>query len=895
MNFQSNLIVCGLLQVTLVAIAGLIAVAISGRWSRVSAARLSLTTLTAIMLLTALAFVRWPSWLDANSPSNAAVAEKAVVSALTSGSPSNTFDPATTQLETFGAREFISAGIEGLRNMNREGLPFQTPGTPSNTGPSVSVAMPWSRWFSGIFIGGIALGVIRLIGGMIGVRLMVRSSRPVQNDDLRELVDVLSAELRCTSFIDLRESTHLVTAATVGWRRAVILISKSWKSWSHDQLRSVLAHEIAHIVRGDFASNVAAQLGLALHFYHPLVHWLVNRLRLEQELAADAMAARVVGGSQAYLRAIGELALLQSKEQVSWPAHAFLPTRRTFLRRIEMLRDMKLFSDRAPLAVRVSSLVAVLGVTLAVAGIRPPGTSSPSQTMAGQPSPVTTTNEPTAAQEAPAMEAKYVPANVLAVAVFRPSELVPIYKQAREKAEGKASDSENAAVELMSKCKSATVVMSIPDPAQDTEPIGVALSFTDKAARDSAAEMMAPGDNYQKEKLLLAEIEVQGPTARYFADDTTLVFGGVDTVKSMVLAGPSSLSMLTQTDAWAAAAKGTIAVAVLPASLKTIMVSSPPNPVVGMFSPFWMLADSHTLGIALREKAEIKLVSTSPDEKSAKVIQTSMTAAVSMLTGMLASEKVSLPESIRPAVETIEEMLNSQSVERNGNQTTLTICGDTKAQTDAFVAILVPAIVQARVAAKRVQQKNNMKQIMLAMHNYHASHGSFPPAILVDAASGAKRSWRVELLPYLEQDALYQQYLKDQPWDSDSNKAVLAKMPDVFRHPTMPEGTTNASVFAAVGEGLVFEKDNITGTKIQEITDGTSNTVTMFEARRDIPWTKPEDILVDLSEDKMPEFGGYFEGGGWAGLADGSVRFISSQLHIKTLKAILTRAGGEPL
>ena len=559
-----------------------------------------------------------------------------------------------------------------------------------------------------------------------------------------------------------------------------------------------------------------------------------------------------------------------------------------------MLRDMKLLSDQAPLALRVSSLAAVLAVTLAVAGIRPPGSSSSTQALAGQPSPLTA-NGPATSQDASALEAKYVPANALAVAVVRPSELQPICKQAMDKVGGTLSDNETAMLDLMSKCTSATLVIVSPDSTQGREPmIAFALSFSDKVARDAAAQIMGPGDNdqYQKEKVLLAEIEVQGTFARYFANDTTLVVGDVDIVKSMVVTGPSSLSALTQTEAWTAASKGTIAVAVDPAGIKTIMASAPPNPVVAMLSPFWLQADGHTLGITLREKVEMKLVSSSPDEKNAKALQSSITAAGAMLTGMVASQKDSVPESIKPAVETIEGMLSSPSVERTGNQTTFTISGDTKAQTDALVSFLVPAIIQAKQAAKRSQQQNNFKQIMLAMHNYNAAYGHFPPAVLIDADSGMKRSWRVELLPYVEHAELYNQYRKDQPWDSEANKAVLAKMPDVFRHPSMPEGSTNATIFAAIGKGLVFESDDKAGTQFRDITDGSSNTICIVEARRDIPWTKPEDIEMDLNAKKLPDLGFQPEGF-FVGISDGSVRFISNSIDLQLWKALLTRAGGE--
>lgn len=181
---------------------------------------------------------------------------------------------------------------------------------------------------------------------------------------------------------------------------------------------------------------------------------------------------------------------------------------------------------------------------------------------------------------------------------------------------------------------------------------------------------------------------------------------------------------------------------------------------------------------------------------------------------------------------------------------------------------------------------------MLAMHNYHDVNKHFPPAIVIDSASGVERSWRIELLPYLEQQNLYEQYRKDQPWDSEANKAVLARMPGVFRHPSLPEGTTNTSIFAAVGKGLVFEKDIHKGTELQEITDGSSNTIAIVEANREIPWTKPQDIEFDLSQDKLPELG--FVPEGWiVGICDGSVRFVSKSIDLATWKKLLTRAGGE--
>lgn len=892
----SNLLVCGLLQVTLVAAAGLMIVAVSSRWSRNSAARFSFVTLVAIVALTAMAFVPLPSWLDVrNSNDNSALPNSRNASNSSSEDLGQSDAQELTQPVPFGIAEFLSAGVEGLRNLNRTDALISSTSDPTGIAQVPAREVTWRLWFAWLFAAGIVLGLIRLIGGIVGVGLMVRSSRPLRNVRLQEMLDVLSAELSCPVPIELRECQRLATAATVGWRRPVILISGTWKSWSDNQLRSVLAHEIAHIVRQDFASTLAAQMGLAIHFYHPLVHWLVNRLRLEQELVADAMAARAVGGPQTYLSSIGELALLQSKEQVSWPAQSFLPTRRTFLRRIEMLRDMKLLADRAPLALRAGSLISLVAVTMAVAGIRPPGATTIVQVAAAEPAPGTATAVAVSVlQQTAALEARYVPADVLAVAVFRPAEVIDTYQLARSLTEVAMSDAEKAATDQMAKCRFATVVMSIPDRQAGTlgEPFGVMLSFADKSARDAAAQWLTPGNSFRKENLVLAEIEVQGPRARYFPDDTTLIFGGTDTLKSMVLAGPSSLSMLTQSEAWTEATNGTIAVAVNPTGLRTLMADAPPNPIGGMFSAFWMQADSHTLGVTLGDSAHLKLVTASPDEESAKAVEATLNAGLVIVTGMIRNQKATVPAEHRQAVEAFENFLNSKQLLRESNLITLSFKGDGTTLDNTIAQLLMPALTSSRQAAQRAQQMNNFKQIMLAMHNYQDVNGHFPSAVIVDAASGVERSWRVELLPFLASADLYEQYRKDQPWDSDANKAVLEKMPSVFRHPTMPARTTNTSVFAAVGKGLVFEPANHKGTALREITDGTSNTIAIVEANRDIPWTKPQDIEFDLTQDTLPELV-ITQEGFIVGICDGSVRFLSKKIDVATLKKLLTRAGQE--
>jgi prepilin-type processing-associated H-X9-DG protein len=148
----------------------------------------------------------------------------------------------------------------------------------------------------------------------------------------------------------------------------------------------------------------------------------------------------------------------------------------------------------------------------------------------------------------------------------------------------------------------------------------------------------------------------------------------------------------------------------------------------------------------------------------------------------------------------------------------------------------------------------------------------------------------VAILPYIEQDALYRAYQFNEPWDSSANRRVLEQMPALFRSPSADPRSTSSSYFVLTGPETIFSGKE--GAKFQQITDGTSNTLLIVEARRDIPWTKPEDIPYESGQ-PLPKLGGYTQGGFNAAFADGSVRFLHEAIDEKMLRALITKAGGE--
>ncbi len=200
----------------------------------------------------------------------------------------------------------------------------------------------------------------------------------------------------------------------------------------------------------------------------------------------------------------------------------------------------------------------------------------------------------------------------------------------------------------------------------------------------------------------------------------------------------------------------------------------------------------------------------------------------------------------------------------------------------------------AREAARRATSQNNMKHLALALHNYADARGHFPPAVVLGPDGKTPHSWRVEILPYLEITGvqLHKQYKMDEPWDSDNNKKILLQMPSVFRSPNDNEKSFHTAYFAVTGPETIFF--DAKGTKFQQITDGTSNTIMLVEAKRDIPWTKPEDIPVDADK-PLPKLGGWTEGGFNATFADGSVRMVADKVDEDVLRALFTKAGREPV
>lgn len=190
------------------------------------------------------------------------------------------------------------------------------------------------------------------------------------------------------------------------------------------------------------------------------------------------------------------------------------------------------------------------------------------------------------------------------------------------------------------------------------------------------------------------------------------------------------------------------------------------------------------------------------------------------------------------------------------------------------------------------EARENFRSILLAMHNYHDQHKHFPPPVILgkDGKGKVPHSWRVEILPYLNDpfaQKLYDSYQFDQTWDSPANRKILDAIPAIYRSPMDLPNSTSTSAFVLTppldAAGRPTKKDKFqtvfsepVGTSLVAVTDGSSNTLAVVEARRLIPWTKPEDLVYETDK-ALPALGGWFAQGFHGATSDGWSQFFSKE------------------
>lgn len=210
-----------------------------------------------------------------------------------------------------------------------------------------------------------------------------------------------------------------------------------------------------------------------------------------------------------------------------------------------------------------------------------------------------------------------------------------------------------------------------------------------------------------------------------------------------------------------------------------------------------------------------------------------------------------------------------------------------------LIALLLPAVEQARNAARRSTSKNNMKQIGLALHNYHDTHRVFPPGGIETTDGKPYHSWQTMILPFVDQAGLYNDIDFDQAWTDPTNQIIFEQEIPPYLNPAIEERVSPEGLGLShyVGNRLLMKTNG--NMRIREMTDGTSNTIMAIETGENFkPWGDPTNIAHPANI-IGPGKKSSFRGGNHILMGDGSVRFISENIDPATLKALSTPNGGE--
>jgi prepilin-type processing-associated H-X9-DG protein len=468
----------------------------------------------------------------------------------------------------------------------------------------------------------------------------------------------------------------------------------------------------------------------------------------------------------------------------------------------------------------------------------------------------------------------------------------------------------------------ATVIL-LP-PKDDREPptvVGV-IRFTEPVDRAKLVKLYIPNAITAKAngKTLYADKETE--VGLHFADDKHLVIGPAQMVEGFLARPPVLRGGITP--AVEAAAKGTAVVAAV--NVRALPI--PPQAfeqVPDNIRPL-LKADRITMTMDLKDASPVLAIRANyAGEKMVAEAEEALKDAVKIAKVLMTQPKQQFEQTLyakqdegpRPlkelpdifgslaglgAINQANQILDNLPIKRDGNDLMVSVTVPKEFNQFAGIypvalGLMLPAVQKVREAAGRAKGQNNLKQLGLAMHNYHDVNGKMATNIY-DKNGKPLLSWRVHLLPYIEQEALYRQFKLDEPWDSDNNKKLLAQMPEVFKVPNakaMEAGKTFYQGFTCAkgtAPRAFFIDDPAARTTFANITDGTSNSLMVVEAADAVEWTKPADLVYDPKKD-LPKLGGHSAGGFNVLMGDGSVRFVRDTIDKMVLKAMITIDGGE--
>ena len=204
---------------------------------------------------------------------------------------------------------------------------------------------------------------------------------------------------------------------------------------------------------------------------------------------------------------------------------------------------------------------------------------------------------------------------------------------------------------------------------------------------------------------------------------------------------------------------------------------------------------------------------------------------------------------------------------------------------------VVPAPAADEPTQKEFQTAaNRLKELGIAFHTYGDNNGGKWADDITDKDGRPLLSWRVALLPHIEGEKLYKEFKLDEPWDSEHNKKLIAKMPPTYQPVRGKAKPGETFLQRFVGKDALFN-ENGSDYKISTVPDGTSNTALVVEADDPVVWTKPLDLTF-IPKAPLPKLGGPFNGPFHVLFGDGSVQLFKKDFDVNEMKNVIMPADG---
>ena len=717
-----------------------------------AAARLIAFGMILMLVVSAAVTLPLPSWLDllssnvSKTEQQVEASEIAATQSLVSIDPSEINDEMA--IDSPGSAVGPIAWGEIVKNLAGE---FSNDGAANESYRSKSMTWNGVVCFGICFLSLCVFGFGRLLLGILSLRRLRLNSQRAECESTLAMSKKLCEKIGCEHEIEILLSPLVGTAATIGLWNPKVFLADDFESWGTSEQESVLAHEIAHIHHGDFAANIVSQFCTSMHFFNPAVHWLVGQMRLNQEVAADQIASQITSGTDEYTRTLATLALRQDNQNQLRLASMFIPNQNSFIRRIRMLQRT---NRNGSSAASWATLLVTLVTAFVISGIR-----APASTAVIAPGEFQTLQEKTTAfntdyiGDRPDQIVSFIrPSKLNKSAIVRGLTTNSLFDKGINQLDkvfeeftgiGTEHIEQAASVSSMNKDEAVDrtymIVRTFEDNLENFKNLGkmedADSSFPIQIEHASNSSVMRHGLILDERTIIWCLTEKGVENARETGRNSAQRAGWYPEFKKMdkrsvVVAGDSKLifenglSGLTQIFS--------------PSQLELFSKSK----------SFVLAADvNKSVAITLR----LKYLS-GADAKSAE-------GSVDDIKKSLGKLLWGAAKGPEPTKSLAQSALNSiKALEAKTSDTTLELT--TNFEIDLKAIKSVSGDLQK--AAAQTQGMNNQRQLVLALHNYESAYGHFPEAV-IRHESGEVHSWRVAILPFINEADLYKKYRFDEP------------------------------------------------------------------------------------------------------------------------------------